>query len=653
MLSIFMLAIFFLGSHALDDLHAEHEERPPARISEILAQSKTCATNGNSCISDADDDVSDFLQTRVKANVELELGDEQDPANDQKTNNEQEHPDESKSNDEQLAVKELRQVFDQLDYDGSGELEVEELYQQLVENGAPHESQNETHDPYAGQARGFLKSLIQERDLDGSGTLSFSEFLAEQLKDATSDAQSSSAANNMSLVDDVLEMHTNQEKLPTQDEINSLVQEVGEDNSGIQVSRRRKQKNKKQKEWAAKQMLKTEQEICERRTYFIAAGRPRSTRAMSISCSWSGCSAGCRGWDQIGPICHKPCREQYGSTWHGVGPLCFEGCRSGYINGRIHECHERCGDDYSLPQVPIECHGWMYCADSWGTCNEKALKIIVAFAEMAANLFPVAKAGVRAAKAAKGASRLAKLRAALRKMALKLLKKAKKKLVKYMRKQLKEQRKEISQQTMDAIVEGGAELVAAGVIKQQEPSLGQQVLEVADAVDPTGVSSVVASFSASSCGDSQISEMPADGLEEEGALYVDPPVPIWIPFSDMSASQSSAASGGGASKCLTNNVRTSWPGSCTHTHNDYKAWWKVNLRSPVDVKKVVLTSRARCCADRLQNADLYVGGHRCAGVSVPGGGTSEIPCVATGSEVKVQHKHRNYLTICGFKLLAR
>jgi hypothetical protein len=126
----------------------------------------------------------------------------------------------------------------------------------------------------------------------------------------------------------------------------------------------------------------------------------------------------------------------------------------------------------------------------------------------------------------------------------------------------------------------------------------------------------------------------------------------WIPFGEMTASQSSTYPGGQANKCLTDTPRTSWPGTCTHTQSNNKAWWQVTLKSPVAVKQVKLTNRAGCCPNRLQDMDLLVDGVRCNGVNVASGGTSTIPCVATGQVVKVQHKNSNYLTICGFGLYA-
>jgi len=124
---------------------------------------------------------------------------------------------------------------------------------------------------------------------------------------------------------------------------------------------------------------------------------------------------------------------------------------------------------------------------------------------------------------------------------------------------------------------------------------------------------------------------------------------VMIPFAEMTASESSTA-GNSASIALTKNPVKPWPGTCTHTNNELHAWWKVGLANVWNVEHVVLTSRAACCPDRLQNVDVFVGNTKCAtNVIIPEGATQTVPCVATGSEIKIQHQGTNYLTICGFE----
>mmetsp|Transcript_31554 Transcript_31554/g.50333 ORF Transcript_31554/g.50333 Transcript_31554/m.50333 type:complete len:731 (-) Transcript_31554:155-2347(-) len=129
-----------------------------------------------------------------------------------------------------------------------------------------------------------------------------------------------------------------------------------------------------------------------------------------------------------------------------------------------------------------------------------------------------------------------------------------------------------------------------------------------------------------------------------------------IPYSVMTASQSSEAHGGGASKALTTTADGDWPGTCTHTHSDdqQSQWWKVSLIGLWTITSVTLTNRADCCPERLQGVDIYVGSTVCAtGVSVAAGATLSITCHGTGSEIKIQQTSSQYLTICGFRAYGR
>ena len=124
-----------------------------------------------------------------------------------------------------------------------------------------------------------------------------------------------------------------------------------------------------------------------------------------------------------------------------------------------------------------------------------------------------------------------------------------------------------------------------------------------------------------------------------------------IPLSSIAATQSSTDDGGIASRALTASPQTSWPGTCTHTLTQ-DAWWKATLTDSWTVSSITLTNRAGCCPERLQNLDIYVGDTKCASsVSVDGGATKTIPCVGTGTTIKVQHTtgtSHHSLTLCGF-----
>jgi len=451
----------------------------------------------------------------------------------------------------------LRKIFDNIDEDGSGELELEDIYQGMLK-----ESPTRDHRDHQASILQTLKKMIMPDDRDGNGALSFDEFVLLHPADMPPVEPSYSNSTTVSLLEDEDALEDDEERgvseprliqqldeqrkvsgpgpirqfgeegfVPGPEPIQQvdeerevsgpgLIQQFSEEND----QSRRRRKNKKQKEWAAKMMMKADAKVCTRATTWVGSPKDRQVRHMSCSVSWGGVRCGCSGWDQIGTLCYRKCHDQFGSNYHGVGHRCWPGCPSGYINGRIAECHERCGEAQRLPHTPVECHGWIWCADSWGTCEKKAFDVVASFAMFAMNMVGPAKAGLKAAKGmAKGASRLAKIGAAVKKIAKVLLKKARKKLIKYAKKRAKEEVKAVKKDirdmdwTMEAIFEGGADAVAAGVIGNREPDLAQEALDVLDAVDPTGISGIVNAFHAGSCNNIKIDAMPLHGLEDEEA----------------------------------------------------------------------------------------------------------------------------------------
>uniref|UniRef100_A0A8C1MD63 Si:ch73-359m17.2 n=1 Tax=Cyprinus carpio TaxID=7962 RepID=A0A8C1MD63_CYPCA len=47
-------------------------------------------------------------------------------------------------------------------------------------------------------------------------------------------------------------------------------------------------------------------------------------------------------------------------------------------------------------------------------------------------------------------------------------------------------------------------------------------------------------------------------------------------------------------------------GSCTHTAGD-NPWWRVDLRKPHKVTRVIITNRGDCCAERIAGAQIRIG----------------------------------------------
>ena len=74
------------------------------------------------------------------------------------------------------------------------------------------------------------------------------------------------------------------------------------------------------------------------------------------------------------------------------------------------------------------------------------------------------------------------------------------------------------------------------------------------------------------------------------------------------AYQTSTFDGFGASRAVDGNTNTVLTqGSCTHTDNEYKPWWRVTLSTYYYVRKVKITNR-QSSSERLTNFDVRVGG---------------------------------------------
>merc|ERR1712032_1334784 len=127
-----------------------------------------------------------------------------------------------------------------------------------------------------------------------------------------------------------------------------------------------------------------------------------------------------------------------------------------------------------------------------------------------------------------------------------------------------------------------------------------------------------------------------------------------IPYTRMTATQSSTGHGGVASRALTSSPNVVWPGTCTHTDSENRPWWKVSLGSNYVIREVKLTNRQNCCPERLQNVDIFVGDALCAtDVSIPKDVSEIVVCEdpegIVGSEVKIQKRDSDHLTLCGFE----
>ena len=72
--------------------------------------------------------------------------------------------------------------------------------------------------------------------------------------------------------------------------------------------------------------------------------------------------------------------------------------------------------------------------------------------------------------------------------------------------------------------------------------------------------------------------------------------------------QSSTGYGGSSSRAVDGNRNNRYGGkSCTHTHRQRNAWWRVDLGADYKVGMVKITNRGDCCGNRLSNFDIRVG----------------------------------------------
>uniref|UniRef100_A0A8C9VI42 Fucolectin tachylectin-4 pentraxin-1 domain-containing protein n=1 Tax=Scleropages formosus TaxID=113540 RepID=A0A8C9VI42_SCLFO len=81
-------------------------------------------------------------------------------------------------------------------------------------------------------------------------------------------------------------------------------------------------------------------------------------------------------------------------------------------------------------------------------------------------------------------------------------------------------------------------------------------------------------------------------------------------FEDFgTATQSSQFdSNGAAGKAIDGKRNTKYAdGSCTHTKQDSKPWWRMDLHNVYTVTSVTITNRGDCCPERIDGAEIRVG----------------------------------------------
>uniref|UniRef100_A0A8C9RE24 Fucolectin tachylectin-4 pentraxin-1 domain-containing protein n=1 Tax=Scleropages formosus TaxID=113540 RepID=A0A8C9RE24_SCLFO len=65
---------------------------------------------------------------------------------------------------------------------------------------------------------------------------------------------------------------------------------------------------------------------------------------------------------------------------------------------------------------------------------------------------------------------------------------------------------------------------------------------------------------------------------------------------------------GAAGNAIDGNRNTKYTdGSCTHTKQDSKPWWRLDLQDVFTVTSVTITNRGDCCSERIDRAEIRVG----------------------------------------------
>ncbi|XP_064171435.1 adhesion G protein-coupled receptor E2-like isoform X1 [Anguilla rostrata] len=112
------------------------------------------------------------------------------------------------------------------------------------------------------------------------------------------------------------------------------------------------------------------------------------------------------------------------------------------------------------------------------------------------------------------------------------------------------------------------------------------------------------------------------------------------------------------------NANLGYGGSCTHTNEEMKPWWRVDLFNVHNISSVVVTNRGDCCAERLNGAEIRIGNSLvdngnsnplCAQIpSIPAGGTVTYSCPGMlGRYVTISLSRTGIITLCEVEVYGR
>jgi len=129
----------------------------------------------------------------------------------------------------------------------------------------------------------------------------------------------------------------------------------------------------------------------------------------------------------------------------------------------------------------------------------------------------------------------------------------------------------------------------------------------------------------------------------------------------QSSGNNGDAWGGVPQRAVDGNTNGNYGGnSCTHTHNQDRPWWRVDLQQDnTGVERVQIWNRADCCGNRLSNFEVRIGNadnwqqnSKCGNTySIPQSGNMAINCGgSSGRYVFIVIQGQNYLTLCEVKI---
>eukprot|EP00928_Gymnodinium_smaydae_P067074 TRINITY_DN5000_c0_g1_i1.p1 TRINITY_DN5000_c0_g1~~TRINITY_DN5000_c0_g1_i1.p1 ORF type:complete len:379 (-),score=34.59 TRINITY_DN5000_c0_g1_i1:141-1277(-) len=243
--------------------------------------------------------------------------------------------------------------------------------------------------------------------------------------------------------------------------------------------------NAKQKSWAAERILNLEHRKCGRHNFPISRTWKKP---------WESCPS---GYNRASPITCRSCNGE------DEGPFA---------------CWEKCGKERNLPQLPHRCTN-LYCTASEMDCVAKVTDIVVSWAKVAINLIVVNTQGLESIKAVvEGARDMISIKAlligALKPTVMNIISMTGNSLREYMKND------KLTAPTMEAIIRGGAEIVALSAVAGLIDSGINLFKDVLQALDFTGIVKAISAFDGGErCRDLMVTPMPTDGLVDEQASH--------------------------------------------------------------------------------------------------------------------------------------